>query len=521
MPSIQIDNHQVEFKPGQTVLEVARGLGVNIPTLCHLPGKPARTSCMVCLVKVVGQEGLMPSCGTVCEDRMRVFTNTPEVLEARGNALELLLSDHLGDCDAPCTVACPAGLDIPQMLRYIGQGKLREAIEVIKTDIPLPAVLGRICSAPCEKACRRAAADEAVSIMQLKGYAAEADLTGGHRPYTPKPAADTGRSVAVVGAGPAGLSAAWHLRRAGHACTIFERRDQPGGMLRYALGEDRLPRRILHAEADCVRDMEVEFRFGVEVGKAVSLEELLGSFDAVFVGVGRLSEGSRPFGLDVRDGKVSVARDSLLTSRARVFAGGDVVRARRMTVRSVADGKAAAASIGLMLAGDNTDAPRRQWSCHMGRLGEQEMETFLNHANRVARIPGAAQPGELRDSLARSEARRCLRCDCRKKSSCKLRLHSAEYEASPRRFHGDRRTYTRIDGAGVVYEPTKCIKCGVCVRVAAEHKEPLGLTFVGRGFDVRVQVPFGEPLSKGLKTAARQCAAACPTGALAMRDEAS
>ncbi len=159
-------------------------LGIDIPALCFLEGCEPSTSCLCCLVKVNGNCRLVPSCATIAEEGVKVESETPEVHSARRKALELLLSDHLGDCVAPCYLACPAEMDIPQMLRQISSGDLRGAIATVKHDIALPAVLGRICPAPCEKICRRHDLDAAVAICLLKRYVADADLASGD-PYLP------------------------------------------------------------------------------------------------------------------------------------------------------------------------------------------------------------------------------------------------------------------------------------------------------------------------------------------------
>ena len=153
--------------------------GVSIPSMCFLKGCAASTSCMVCVVRVNAAQSLVPACGTKAVDGMVVESDSPEVLAARKTALELLLSDHVGDCMGPCHVTCPAKMDIPVMIRQIAAGEFAEAIKTVKKDIPLPAVLGRICPAPCENACRRRLQDSAVSICLLKRFvAAQLDTLG-------------------------------------------------------------------------------------------------------------------------------------------------------------------------------------------------------------------------------------------------------------------------------------------------------------------------------------------------------
>ncbi len=125
MPKITIDNREVEVEAGTTVLDAAQKLGISIPTLCYLRGHEATTSCMVCVVKLAGANGLVPACGTVVRDGMRVESDSEEVREARKAALELLLSDHVGDCVGPCQMGCPAHMNIPQMIRQIAAGDLQ------------------------------------------------------------------------------------------------------------------------------------------------------------------------------------------------------------------------------------------------------------------------------------------------------------------------------------------------------------------------------------------------------------
>ncbi|MFZ5830133.1 MAG: FAD-dependent oxidoreductase, partial [Planctomycetota bacterium] len=231
MPRLTIDQRPVEVPPGATVLDAARLLGIDVPMLCYRDGCSPSTSCLVCMVKLAGSGKLVPACGTPAEDGMAVESETDEVHQVRRSALELLLSDHLGDCLAPCLFACPAEMDIPKMLRQIAAGDLRGAIATVKADIALPAVLGRICPAPCEKTCRRTTTDGAVAICQLKRFVADADLATPNR-YVPPCDAESGKRVAIIGGGPTGLAAAYYLRQQGHACTIYEQQNQLGGRLR-------------------------------------------------------------------------------------------------------------------------------------------------------------------------------------------------------------------------------------------------------------------------------------------------
>jgi ferredoxin len=226
-----------------------------------------------------------------------------------------------------------------------------------------------------------------------------------------------------------------------------------------------------------------------------------------------------------------------------------------MAVRAEAGGKAMAASIDQLLSGRPVTGPHRPFTVHIGSLQEGEIDLFMPEASPAPRTcprvddpahAGAALPrGEgilplrpegvspslsvasaptalpsLDAVIALVEASRCLHCDCRKADNCKLRDHSQAYQAHGARFRsGHRRTFAQLaDHPRVIYESGKCIACGLCIAITQKWQEPLGLTFVGRGFDVRVAVPFGKGLAEALQKAADECVAACPTGALAFRD---
>ena len=521
MPRLTIDGQSVETDAGATILDAARRLGIHIPTLCFTPGCRPETSCFVCVVKVKDRAGLVPACATKVADGMEVQSETPAIREARRTALELLLSDHLGDCLAPCQLACPAAMNIPLMIRQIGAGNMREAIATIKNDIALPAVLGRICAAPCEKACRRGDYDAPVAICLLKRHAADIDLSSAE-PWLPVRPPATGRRVAVVGAGPAGLAAAFHLLRAGHACSVFDSRDRPGGALRDAVPADRLPRETLDAEIRIVERLGAEFRMGITVGRDIDFETLVRDFHAVVVCTGEATSGDpAPFGLAASAHGIAIDRATQAASRAGVFAGGDAVRPTRMAVRSVADGKAAAASIHQYLSGVPVTGIPKPFSTHVGRLRDEEKTAFMGRASPVARVAPAVPAAGLAPEEARSEAARCLHCDCLRQSDCRLRDCSALYSARPQHFKSQRRTFERAEEhPAVVYEAGKCIACGLCVQITAEAKDAPGLAFVGRGFGARVRVPFRETMAAALAKSAAACVAACPTGALAWKEGA-
>ena len=520
MPKLTIDNREVEVPNGATVLDAAGKLGINIPTMCFLKGYQPSTSCMVCVVKVEGRAVLLPACGTFAQDGMRVESDCEEVHQARKTALELLLSDHVGDCIGPCHTICPAQMNIPLMIRQIAAGKLRDAIGTVKKDIALPAVLGRICPKPCERGCRRAVIDEAVSICLLKRYAADVDLESA-KPYSPtcKPVQD--KRVAIIGAGPAGLAAAYYLQQAGFGCTVFDDHEQPGGMLRYGISEEDLPRDVLDKEIARIEKLGFTFEGKTRIGDSASLEKLRKDFDAVFIAFGAMdARDTGSMGLKTSANGVVIDGKTYQTNLPGVFAGGDAVRKRRLTVRAVADGKEVAESISQYLSGGAVTGPARSFNTRIGKIEDGEKERFAACASNATRVTVSQKGDGLTDEQARQEVARCLHCDCRKADSCKLRQYAHEYDARPARFKSERRLFVQqAQHPQIIYESGKCIDCGLCIQIAAKAGEELGLTFIGRGFDVRVSVPFDRSIADGLKQSAAECVAACPTGALAFVDQ--
>ena len=489
MATIFIDDQETMVADGSTILAAAETIGVRIPTLCHVNGCTAQTSCFVCVVKLHGASGapdrVVPACATLVTDGMQIESESDAVHALRRTALELLISEHDGDCVAPCELFCPARLNIPTMLRALAAGDMTTATDIIYRRVPLPATLGRICPAPCEKGCRRAKADGAVPICALKRLVGDSVTARTPTPCTPNPAqtdptsgipsttpADIGRQVAVIGTGPCGLSATWFLRRAGCAVTVYEAADRPGGRLLDEPG-DRLPPAVLREEiatilygdaglsGECTTGgggkntliRPAVLRCGERVD-AAGFARLRREYDAVLVAVGeRGAESIVEWGLICGGTGIPVDRTEWVVpgDSAGLFAAGGATRRRPTAVRSVGDGREAAEAIERFLSAKTKSAKttesaalehslyttrRRLDSAEIVRIATVvDRDDGANNDPESALVAaGFGEPAlaELLD--AAREARRCLRCDCVARNDCRLRRAAAKYGAEPARF---------------------------------------------------------------------------------------
>ncbi len=537
--AITIDGHPVTVTPGQSILAAARALGIDIPTLCYLEKCGPLNSCLVCLVKINGK--LVPSCGTRAEPGMVVESETTEVHEARRTALELLFSEHVGDCLAPCNRLCPLGMNIPVMIRQIQAGRLAEASATVREALPLAGVLGRLCHHPCEQGCRRGTWDESASIREMEKFVADWSLGGegakvqglefngeaslltsapamgaAHVP-TRKPA--SGKSVVVIGAGPTGLAAAYYLLRAGHACTIADRHEKAGGSLCRTITEGGLQQQVLDAELKVLQSLGAQFRLGAVLGRDLTLEGLARGFDAVLVAVGEISKTEgEALGLEMAPGGVKTLPETCETNRPGVFAAGRAVKPVSQLVRAMSEGWAAAECIDGFLKGTRLHGRGKPFSSVMGRVDKDELKLFLAGTSAARSATPCDTCAGFKSPEAATEASRCLHCDCRASGDCALQSYAQSYAADASRFRLTRRKFEQqVQPGGVVFERGKCILCGICVKLTELAREPLGLTFIGRGFEVRVATPFNRTIEEGLQKVAEECVTHCPTGALAFK----
>lgn len=517
MVKLKIDNREVEAAEGAVLMHVVRETGAEVPSMCYLENAEHFTSCMVCVVKERNSGRIIPSCSLSVEEGMDIISMDEEVFDARKTSLELMLSEHVGDCEAPCQVTCPAHMDIPRMNRLLAEGKFSEAMKVVKQDIALPSVLGRICPAPCEGACRRKPMDGAVSICLLKRAAGDHDLEK-ETHWIPSAMPDTGKKVVIIGAGPAGLAAAYHLTLKGHRCTVIDRNGKAGGSMRKEVGEGELPPAVLDTEIETIAKTGVAFRFNEEVDSD-GFSALLKANDAVIVATGKGESGVSGWGLPMQDRGVEADMNTYQVDGSAVFVVGSALRPSKMAIRALGQGKEASFSVDQFLSGKSVKGEPFVFNSRFGKLLPAEYAEYLKESVPGNRIEPELLSAGFTPGQVMAEAARCLHCDCRDQHQCSLRIYSDAYGADQKKYRSDERVLcTKQDQHDrVIYEPSKCIKCGICVRITENYKEELGLTFIGRGFEVVVGIPFHETLDRGLKQAAAEVAVACPTGALSLK----
>ncbi len=290
MINLTINGVAVSVEEGTTILDAAKQAGIYIPTLCYDEAVKVYGACGLCVVEAEGIPKLLRSCSAKCSEGMVVNTESKRVIQSRKIAMELLMSAHDGDCVAPCQLNCPARTDCQGYVGLIANGEYDAAIKLIKNKIALPASIGRVCPHPCEKACRRKNVEEPINIAQLKAFAADIDLNGDS--YVPEIAPATGKKIAIIGGGPAGLTAGYYLATMGHEVAIYDMMEKMGGMLRYGIPQYRLPKEVLDKEIAIIEKTGVKMINGKKLGVDFTIESLKAENDAVIVAVGAWKSSS-------------------------------------------------------------------------------------------------------------------------------------------------------------------------------------------------------------------------------------
>ena len=340
--TLQINGLKVTAKAGETILNVCKSIGIEIPHLCHDPKLKPFSSCFLCVVAIKGFKTHQPACSTIAQEGMEIETHSPEIFQARKTALELLMSNHYADCVAPCKLTCPAGVDVQGYLSLIEKGLYKQAVALIKETNPLPAICGRVCVRPCEAKCRRQFTEDKlpVGIDYLKRFVSDFDMFS-HLPenvpaewrdYLPEPKPLNGKKVAIIGGGPAGLTTAYYLQLQGFQADIYERAEAAGGWLRYGIPEYRLPNAILDKEIENITKLGVNIFTHKNIGENVQIAELDKNYDALFIAIGAqtgdlLGIGEKPApnlvsGIDFLKRNAETNNDTDLRGKRVVVVGG-------------------------------------------------------------------------------------------------------------------------------------------------------------------------------------------------------
>jgi 2-oxoacid:acceptor oxidoreductase delta subunit (pyruvate/2-ketoisovalerate family) len=321
-----------------------------------------------------------------------------------------------------CRVACPAHVNVQGYVSLLQKGKFREAVELIRKDMPFPAICGRVCFAPCEKGCARKNVDQAVAIRSLKRIVADVEREQGRIKGEPLPK-KYDKKVAIIGAGPAGLTAAYYLVKLGYPVVVFERMPEAGGMMRYRIPDSLLEKFVVTNEVAYIQDLGVNIKYGVEFSKDVDLKTLRSQgYEAVFIAVGKLSETSTlPSELLSKESGVTlipVDPITLETSVPGVFAGGDTIKDKPAgIIEATGAGKRAAVSIHRYLSGqqlktETEEVEETTWIKNWEAIGKKPPRHTVKKGEPKPRLTFEEAEKTLEEikRKARFEAFRCLGC---------------------------------------------------------------------------------------------------------------
>jgi len=311
---------------------------------------------------------------------------------------------------SPCTATCPLHCNAQGYVALISQGKFKEALQLVREKLPFPGILAYACAHPCEKECKRIEEDRPISICHLKRFLVD-HVEEPEFEFTPPE--EKGKKIAIVGGGPSGLTAAYDLRRMGYRITLFESKNELGGLLTHGFPSYRLPREVVEKDLAVIDKMGIEVKCNTQVGEDVSTEALSQSYDAIFIagGIAGAESIQRAFkGLKrTRRGTIQVNPISLETGVKGVFAGGDMVTGPGTIIESMAHGRKVALSIDRYLRGEDLLQGRESEGTQISPL-----RSLLPHSKRMDRevLPDMVKPfaASLTAEEAMEEAKRCLNC---------------------------------------------------------------------------------------------------------------
>lgn len=483
MVEIKINGKNTTVKNGTTLIEVARGMGYKIPSLCYLEDLEHFTSCMLCVVYDKSTGKLIPSCSSGVIEGMDIDTEGPEVVKARQRALELLLSEHVGDCEAPCRRGCPAEVNIPLVFRHFESGNSAEAVSLLRDYLPFPYTICSQCPATCEKVCRRAKKDSAVEIKDINR---ELSINSDSEMKLPEAEKE---NIAIIGAGIAGLSAAWFLRNRSYKVTVFEKSDTVADSLRAECRNEDL--QIFENELKVLTDsVEVLTGKDIEITRAA---ELLKDYRAVIIATGKKED---------------------IADHEAVFLCGSSNKPVKLLPGAVNSGRITADEVDTWIRGASSEY-KPVFDSKITKPEESEVEHLIDSSDAF-RTSGETGTGSLEEKTSR-----CMHCECLRQSSCSLRYYADEYSIRSIKYRADERheIHRNTEHPDIVFEAGKCIRCGICVRLTDKKKENTGVTFKGRGYETVIASSLGRTLDTAITESLPEILRYCPTGAFSYRNE--
>jgi formate dehydrogenase major subunit len=376
---------EITAHEGITILEAAERAEIYIPTLCHVRGKNADQACGLCVVEQEGSESPVRSCETKIQEGMTINTDSEVLKELRKERLAILAETHFGDCKAPCNLTCPGQINVQGYIAHVAKGQYEEGLRLVMERNPFPFSVGRVCPRFCETKCRRVLVEEPIAINHLKRFLADwcmannIDLRISKEP-------STGKKVAVIGGGPAGLTGAYFLTRKGHEVTVYEAAPKLGGMLRYGFPEFKIPKKVLDYEINTLLQMGITVKTGQKWGIDYTLQEIKDSgFDAILIAIGNPVD--KP--LEIPGGtlsgvmgsseflkKITTGEDADYGKQAAVIGGNNIaVESARALVRSGVD------EVTIIYP-----RPKEEMPAHQRNVGDAEREgvKFTDMASPVA-----------------------------------------------------------------------------------------------------------------------------------------
>ncbi len=482
MVELEINGKKSRVARGTTLIEAARGMGINIPSLCYMEKLPHFTSCMICVVKDSDTGRLLPSCSSIAESGMKIDTESEEVFSARKKALELLLSEHVGDCEAPCRRGCPANMNIPLVFRNLEAGNSSAATDILKEHLPFPYTICSNCTATCEKVCRRGREDYAVEIRDINRALASARASSNSFEVSED------KNIAVIGSGAAGISAAWYLLKKGYRVEIFEKESRVAPSLR-SLTED-IDLSVVENELN-----ELEKQSGLKIScnreiETGNLEAVLKEFDAVVVATGDKTE----------------------TENERIYFAGASLKPGMLLPAAILSGAGAAEKIAQNFSNSTVEVSR-EFDSKISKPEAEEIKHMIEKSEALR------ETAEETDIIEKSS--RCMHCECLRQESCSLRSYATEYGIKSIKYRAvERHSIVRnTDHPEIVYEPGKCIRCGICVRITGAENESGGVAFKGRGYDTIISPALNYSLNNAITESLEEVVKNCPTGAFSFRTE--